>query len=89
MKGPVPVAGNGAFFSRPTHVGQTREFVGRDSRRRNQRLAPTTDTTASDNPLCSTTAVSGWFVIAAGRAPPISGPNVAFYIFSGAFCILR
>ena len=34
MTGLVPVAGNGAFFSRPTHVGQTRESVGRDSRRK-------------------------------------------------------
>ena len=31
MKGSVPVAANGAFFTRPTHVGQTAESVGRAS----------------------------------------------------------
>lgn len=32
MRRPVPVAGKGAFLDSPTHVGQTRGFVGHCSR---------------------------------------------------------
>ena len=48
--------------------------------KQNQRLAPTTYTTASDNPLCSTTAVL-W-----GVCLPLRVPRLVELLFSVAFC---
>ena len=82
MKEAVPVARNAHFQRSDTRRTNTR-FRRTQFTPQNQRASPETDTTASDNPLCSTTDdVWGLMIV---RCPGTRSRNDVFVSFVALF----